>query len=294
MEMEEAEDRCIYCEQKESKIEEDDNPMNRYCSSECQQSLYNMERRGGIGGWRMGGGGGGGGGGRAGWRPGGGGAGRRLSGGGRSWVGGGGRRLSGGGGGGGIWGGTRPVLRRSGSYLPRYSLRRGYDYWRPRRGYGYGLWWLWQYPLLYSTLYPWYYSWFNKPYYPNWTPAYTVDPTYIVNNNNTYNLPPDAYVPNTTDFGSDLSMLPTLPSFSERGIDMTPLQYMRRGGGGGELSPLQKEAINRMMASIDGELRQIRRDMKAREPRYNAWRDKGYMIVPDLDRGRFGWIKGSQ
>ena len=251
-----------------------DTTGNKYCSSECQRDYFDMD------GWR----------------------GNRGRGGGRRSRGPMARRRS-------YSPPNRPIIpgivggilgpsprRRSGSFsrprrtsygLPSSRYRRGYNYWNNYngRGHGYGLGRIRRYPLLRSILGGWYDRWYHKSYYPQWAPGYTMDPGYTVNN---YNITADSYVPNN-EFNPNL---PLLPTFREYNINLNALKY---ANGTSLLSIQQKQDIQNTMDRIDAVLKDVKTKIKYQNPSlYESLRNDGYMIVPDLDRKRFEWIRGSQ
>jgi hypothetical protein len=164
-------------------------------------------------------------------------------------------------------------------------------FWGLGFGLGYGLWWSWRYPLLYSYASPYYYNWYGLAQYPYWAPAYTVDESVAREyNDNRTPVPESAYKPNTREFGNDLQDLPQQPSFADRGIDTRALRY---NSSDTELTREQQRDAKQALDKINDELNAVRNEAR-RDPRYDEWRQKGYAIVPDLDRQRFDWIKQSK
>lgn len=227
-----------------------------------------------------------------------GGGGRGFGGGGRrGFIGGGGHRSSGG--------------RRSGNFVSRRaprvgslrgtrSFRRGstrgygrnYRHVGYRRGFwgrggsfypfGFGAYWFGLYPWL-----PYYYGLYAYNYYPSlWTPIYVPITTVVytdvpraMTDESSYMLNPDL-PPNTE--------VPTQP-LPALNIDINVLRSIgnkRRE----DLNPMEEARIKQVFDAINLQYSELVQRMR-QEGTYDYWISRGYRIVPDLDRGRFIWIR---
>lgn len=247
--------------------EEDDFDCDEYCDDEYEEvcgrsrffdSSYPMNARGGGragggGGRRGGGGGGGGGGGRA--R--GGRVATRPSGGVRPGYGGGGiQRLPAG-------GRVRPGYGGGG-------IRRGGYY--GRGGYG-GRYF---FPGTFAALGLAGLGWFSPYYgrYSYWYPQYAT-PLYV---NNDYNVL--VRNPDLEDIGSYPDM--PLPVFN---TPVNLVAYSNRQS----LTPQEDAAVRTQLEAVDNQYKALLNGLQ-RDPRYQAWRNRGFRVVPDLSQGRFVWV----
>lgn len=143
------------------------------------------------------------------------------------------------------------------------------EYWgRGGVNYGYGARWVRRYPWAVSLV-P-FATWYV---FPRWMPYYTLVPTYVVSD---APVPSNAFIVDRVNFPDTL---PTLPTFAELGIDLTPLQLQRAES---DLSAEERARIQTTMATIGVQLVALRRRMEVPD---------GYAIVPDLDTARFSWIR---
>lgn len=165
-------------------------------------------------------------------------------------------------------------------YPPRViaPYRGGTGYWGSRGfGYGYGLGWSWRYP------------WFAAAFpYQYWFPWRVWVPQYVVVNQQAVQqwdssgggaIDPVHYQP-VQEFGA--TQLPRLPTFTELGIDTSAIRYDTQS-----LDPQQQARVQDVSRRITLELRRLRADHQI-EARM------GYHPVPDMDAGRFAWVKQVQ
>lgn len=133
--------------------------------------------------------------------------------------------------------------------------------WYPRL-YG-GNWWLWRQR---------WFAPFYQRYAPIWYPAYWT-PLYIYNDANVYVRNPELPVQ---------LVMPTmpLPCFE---ADLSLLRYDRDSLTSGEEAQVEAtlEAINQQLQMLRAQLQY--------NPSYVYWTNRGFVIVPDLDRGCFVW-----
>jgi hypothetical protein len=164
--------------------------------------------------------------------------------------------------------------RRPGRYTTGRFYHGGPGFWSSGFGFGYGLWWGWRFPWFaaffpYSVWFPWS-AWL--PYY------YAPEAAVLAYTNQAIPVPNSAYVINP-----EFSSVPALPTFSEVGIDVTPL----RSYDDQRLSQSQQQQASQLEQSINQQLLELRRQ--------NAeFERKGYHVVPDFDREQFSWVKEQQ
>ncbi len=157
---------------------------------------------------------------------------------------------------------------------------RGYGSFYP---YGFGSYWFNRY----SLWLPYYYDLYAYNYYPSvWTPLYIPDTSldyesdpYIMLDDRSYIINPD--LANETDFPTT-----RLPSI---GVDTGLLRSIgnkRRE----DLSVEEDERIKQVFARIDSQYKELINRLRS-DGTYDRWLNRGYRIVPDLDRNRFVWIR---
>ncbi len=159
-----------------------------------------------------------------------------------------------------------------GKYITAKGYRGGRNLWRSGFGYGYGAYLAYRYKWV-ATAFP-YDEWFPQG---DWVPYYTVAPQYVEQYDDAGAAIPDNAYQVNPDFGA--AALPSLPSFAELGIDLTPL-----ANTSDSLTEDQQRIVSNLRRRITNELKRL-------QTQYAADLQKGYFIVPDLDRSRFSWVK---
>jgi hypothetical protein len=184
---------------------------------------------------------------------------------------------------------TTTTARRSPRPLPKRAPREsswasgpGYtgdrEYWtRGQAGYGQSRQWAQRYA--WWPQYVPYESWYI---WQSWLPQYTLNESYALDLRQGRPVPVQALAVDRRHFPDEL---PTLPSFTQREISVEPMRIAKSAD---QLGASEKQQIEETLERINEELARLRRD------RANlTWLGKGYMIVPDLDTGRFTWIKNA-
>lgn len=152
----------------------------------------------------------------------------------------------------------------------------GINYWGGKTGYGYGLGWSRRYvwfPLLFTP------NVFATWYPPVWEPYYIVQSRSLVEYDNDPRVifPENAYRINRSISWPE--NLPSLPTFTERGIDSSEIRY--------ETDALDQEQKKKVFQTI----LKITAEQSKLETEYAGLVKRGYRPVPDLDRERFSWVK---
>jgi hypothetical protein len=166
---------------------------------------------------------------------------------------------------------VRPSIRQRDRNYWSPADNQGYYY--PIDAYGHNRRWARRFPWMtqfISSLYPRWYM------YDNWEPYYTIDPRVRVQPNGM--IPPNAYI-----YDRSFPILPQLPTFEEAGIDIRPLMIAKTES---MLGGTERAVIQATLDQIDQKLVDLRS-----LPLYREKILEGYMIVPDLDTGRFTWIR---
>jgi hypothetical protein len=167
---------------------------------------------------------------------------------------------------------VRPSIRQRDRNYWSPADNQGYYYY-PIDAYGHNRRWVRRFPWMtqfISSLYPRWYM------YDNWEPYYTIDPRVRVQPNGM--IPPNAYI-----YDRSFPILPQLPTFEEAGIDIRPLMIAKTES---MLGGTERAVIQATLDQIDQKLVDLRS-----LPLYREKILEGYMIVPDLDTGRFTWIR---
>jgi hypothetical protein len=167
---------------------------------------------------------------------------------------------------------VRPSIRQRDRNYWSPADNQGYYYY-PIDAYGHNRRWARRFPWMtqfISSLYPRWYM------YDNWEPYYTIDPRVRVQPNGM--IPPNAYI-----YDRSFPILPQLPTFEEAGIDIRPLMIAKTES---MLGGTERAVIQATLDQIDQKLVDLRS-----LPLYREKILEGYMIVPDLDTGRFTWIR---
>ena len=147
----------------------------------------------------------------------------------------------------------------------------GTVYWsRGYFGYGYGLWRAYHYPWFVDAFplalwFPW----------PGWMPAYYVSDQQALERFDSQG----GQAPPMQD-NPQFAQLPRLPSFESLGIDIRRLDRFE----GATLDANQRAVVDDMKQRLSTELDKLR-------AQYRQQAAQGFFPVPDMDAGRFEWVK---
>ena len=160
-----------------------------------------------------------------------------------------------------------------------YSSGPGYvgtrEYWTGR-GRGHNLAWV--------NRYPWFWSVF-QPYALVWYPPVPWIPQYTVPESATTQVTNVTLVVDSANFSDSLA---TLPTFEERGIDLGAMEALPSDQTA-LADPAQSAVAQETIELVDAELKKVRNENLTLR-----LEQQGYNIVPDMDTGRFAWIRKRQ